>query len=152
MKISYFNVLGLFFMSIGFLSIGCQSSPLKDFSELKVGMEKGEVLDILGNPNHSGRFHGKDRWTYVFYDNKIRYKKEVHFDQGHVVYLGDTWTPPENANAQFIDEKNESEEKKIIQKEEEVSKKNKETQFSDYESKVKGETKILPMPNYVPIE
>lgn len=80
-------------MSIGFLSIGCQSSPLKDFSELKVGMEKGEVLDILGNPNHSGRFHGKDRWTYVFYDNKIRYKKEVHFDQGHVVYLGDTWTP-----------------------------------------------------------
>ena len=67
-------------------------------------------LDIWENPSRTQRFHGKDRWTYIFYDQSIRFEKEIQFFEGNAIYIGDTWQPPEEQSAyRRVDKKNEAE-------------------------------------------
>jgi outer membrane protein assembly factor BamE len=134
------------------LVLSCQGSPLKDFSSLKVGMEKGEVLDAMGSPNRTQRFHGKDRWTYIFYENGVRYEKEVHLDAGKAVYVGDIWSPPAEKSAETADSENATAHNANLEAIENRSKENKSKSFSDYEKKVKGEDKVHYLPTYKQIK
>jgi outer membrane protein assembly factor BamE len=90
------RIKSTFLVGIIFLgsASGCQSYPLKEFETITPGMEKNDVLGKIGSPSTSLRFHDKDRWIYVFYDEKFRFVKEVHFLEGNVVYIGDKWEPP----------------------------------------------------------
>jgi outer membrane protein assembly factor BamE len=132
-----------------FLS-ACQSSPLRQFSELKAGMEKDDVLNIMGSPNRSQRFHGKDRWTYVFYDNKIRFEKEIHFFEGNAVYIGEVWQPEEARSAYFADRVNEEKNKKLDDQIT-VEKEKATHAFQDYEGELKGTTKVIYTPQFIPV-
>ncbi len=78
----------------------CQTPLTKSYQALTLGMEKTDVLEIMGNPTRTRRIQDKDRWSYVFYDNDIRLEKEVHFFQGNVVYLGDPPAPKISAEEQ----------------------------------------------------
>ncbi len=89
------------------MNVGCQTSELNSWNELHPGMDKGDVLEIMGSPKASLRFHGKDRWLYRFYDQSQRYDKEVHFQDGVAVYLGDERPVPLEQSAAYIDAKNE---------------------------------------------
>ncbi len=83
--------LGLFILLL--FVLGCQSSLLKDFSSLQLGIEKNDVLETMGSPRATTRYHGKDRWMYRFYDDGIRFEKEVHFLDGIAIYVGDSIEP-----------------------------------------------------------
>lgn len=116
--------LGLVVLT-SFISLGCQTSMLKQFNQVKSGMDKHDVIEIMGSPNRTERFHGKDRWTYVFYDEKLKHEKEVQFFEGTAIYVGDIWEPTEEKSAVVVDKKNAEDDQKIqeqLAKEESVLK------------------------------
>lgn len=129
----------------------CQSSPLKDFAQVKPGMEKNDVLDVMGNPSRTQRFHGKDRWTYIFYDQRIRFEKEIQFFEGNAIYIGDTWQPPEEQSAFVADRRNEEKNKSI---DAELAKEATEARnaYINYENKVKGNDKVRYVPVFKPLK
>ena len=89
-------------LMIGFiLSLtACQTSQLKQYQQLHLGMEKHDVLEIMGSPYKTSRASDQDRWTYIFYDNQIRNEKEVHFFEGTAVYIGEKAKPLISAEEQ----------------------------------------------------
>ncbi|KYG69182.1 hypothetical protein AZI87_08205 [Bdellovibrio bacteriovorus] len=132
---------------IGLLTTACQTSMLKQFGEVKPGMEKDDVLDLMGSPSRTQRFHGKDRWTYVFYDDRIRFEKEVQFFNGNAIYVGDISQPEVTKTAMAVDAINEQKNKEIdeqIAKEVEQHRK----EYSDYEAKARGEDKVRYVPEF----
>lgn len=142
--------LSIPFIVLSLLLAGCQTSMIKQFDQLKPGMEKDDVLSLMGSPNQTQRFHGKDRWRYVFYDQRIRFEKEVHFFEGNAVYIGNTWEPPVEQSAVVADQKNEARNKEIdaeVKKDQELHR----SAYTEYEAKNKGEKKVLYVPQFEPI-
>lgn len=129
----------------------CQGSAVRDFQKLKPGMEKDDVLSYMGNPSRTQRFHGKDRWTYIFYDQSIRFEKEIQFFEGNAIYIGDTWQPPAEQSAFAVDKRNEE---KNLSIDAELAKEANEarTAYSAYESKVKGNDKVRYLPVFKPLQ
>jgi outer membrane protein assembly factor BamE len=115
----------------------CQASPLSDFANIKPGMEKNDVLETMGSPRRTQRFHGKDRWTYVFYDKQIRFEKEVQFFEGNAIYIGDTWQPPEDKSAFAADQANEVKNKALDEQLAQEAIENRSA-YQSYEARVKG--------------
>lgn len=101
-----FSILLLFFSTLG-----CQTNELKQYEKLKVGMDKGDVIDIMGSPRRSERWHGQDRWTYIFYQDREEYLKEVHFLGGRASYVGEQWKPEVSADEQ--DRQNEASNREV---------------------------------------
>ncbi|MES3038039.1 MAG: outer membrane protein assembly factor BamE [Bdellovibrionota bacterium] len=90
-----------------FALCGCQTSMLKEFESLTPGMEKDDVLDHMGSPVTTLRRQGKDRWFYVFYQDNLRFEKEIQFFEGKVIYVGDLWQLPPEQQASAVDAKNQ---------------------------------------------
>lgn len=130
-----------------FVLAGCQTNMVNAFNKVKTGMDKDDVLETMGSPRTSQRFHGKDRWRYVFYEDNIRYEKEVHFLEGLAVYVGDTWEPPVEQSAVVADQKNQELNNRIdaLLKEEA---KNAKSEFEAYQLQVKGSDKIRYVPEF----
>ena len=115
-------------------------------------MEKAEVLDLMGTPWTTTRFHGKDRWIYVIYENGARAEREVHFLNGASVYVGDAWKPEETKSAVVEDKKKEDLEKQMAEESAKIKKENKNA-YTEYEKEVKGHGKnVLYMPEYEEIK
>ncbi|KHD87436.1 MAG: lipoprotein [Bdellovibrio sp. ArHS] len=129
------------------MTTACQTSMLKQFGEVRPGMEKDDVLDLMGSPSRTQRFQGKDRWTYVFYDDRIRFEKEVQFFNGNAIYVGDIAQPEATKTASAIDAINDQKNKEIdeqIAKEVEQHRR----EYSDYEAKARGEDKVRYVPEF----
>ncbi|MFP5518941.1 MAG: outer membrane protein assembly factor BamE [Bdellovibrionia bacterium] len=141
------HLLVIILLQASFLSIGCQTNMKKAFEEVKPGMDKDDVLSIMGSPRSSQRFHGKDRWRYVFYADDLRFEKEVHFLEGTAVYVGEKWEPPQEQSAVVVDQKNEENNARIdaLLKEEAAKAK---TDFDNYQSQTKGEDKVRYLPTF----
>jgi len=139
----------VFMVVIGSLLMGCQTNMLKEYQKLSPGMEKDDVLQVMGSPQRTQRFHGKDRWTYIFYDSRTRYEKEIQFFEGSAIYVGDTWEP--EITAAQVDAKNEASNKAI---EEESLKRFQENPkaYSNYESEVRGTDKVRYVPTFKPVQ
>jgi len=73
---------------------GCSTSQIKALLHGEVGMTKGEVLDIVGDPARSGRLYGQDRWAYVNHDGSADETTYVFFSEGRVTYVGPSEGPP----------------------------------------------------------
>jgi len=72
------------------IAAGCQTNPIKKFPDVKNGMEKHDVLEVIGNPTRTERFNGEEKWVYRFYDDDQAVLKQVTFDQsGKVISAGD---------------------------------------------------------------
>ncbi|WP_295898790.1 outer membrane protein assembly factor BamE [uncultured Bdellovibrio sp.] len=135
---------------IGLLTTACQTSMLKQFSEVKPGMEKDDVLDLMGTPTRTQRYHGKDRWTYVFYDKRIRFEKEVQFFDGSAIYVGDISQPEANRTAVAMDTMNDVKNREIdeqIARDVEKHRRN----YEEYEAQSKGEDKVRYVPSFEPV-
>ena len=93
---------------ISFIMMGCQTSRIRAWDDVKPGQTKTSVLESLGGPDRTIREVGLDRWIYVFYkkgDLDNPEWKELQFVNNKVTYIGDRIKPsltPEQA-----DEKNE---------------------------------------------
>jgi outer membrane protein assembly factor BamE (lipoprotein component of BamABCDE complex) len=69
--------------------IGCASAPLKKFGNIKPGMYKGDVLDLVGSPAES-HFRGDQYvWTYKFMEDDKWVVREVHVKDDFVTYAGE---------------------------------------------------------------
>jgi outer membrane protein assembly factor BamE len=135
---------------LGLMLTGCQTNILNKFNQVKHGMEKDDVLNLMGSPQRTQRFHGKDRWTYVFYDHRIRFEKEVHFFENNAVYVGDVWQPEENRSAFAMDKANDAKNVEIdaqIMKDLDTHRQ----AYDKYESQVRGTDKIRYLPTFEPI-
>lgn len=82
------------------LNLSCQTNELKAYDRLQVGMEKGEVIAIMGSPRRTDRSNSKDRWTYIFYQGDQKYQKEVQFLEGKATYVGEVILPQISAEEQ----------------------------------------------------
>ena len=141
----------VFIVGFSFLNIGCQTSAKDAFSKVQPGMDKGEVLALMGNPSRTQRFHGKDRWGYIYYDEKTRLEKEVHFENGKTVYIGDVWEPPVEKSATVVDKKNEESNAEIDRLAAEAAAQNKRA-FTEYEAQTKGNDKVRYLPSFQAIQ
>jgi outer membrane protein assembly factor BamE len=135
------------------ITSACQTSVVKQFESIKPGMEKNDVIGLMGSPNQTLRVHGKDRWYYNFYEDKIRFEKEVQFINGITVYVGEVSQSPvvESANAQ--DARNIESDRQ--QSEIQITKQSEQARtrgdYENYNAKIKGEDKVHYLPNFVPI-
>lgn len=73
---------------IVFFLVGCQTSQIRNFERIEVGWRKTDVVELLGSPNGTERVRGKDIWTYILYEEGVRYQREVEFTEGKVTYTG----------------------------------------------------------------
>lgn len=77
-------------LSLLALLIGCASSPIRTFAKIEIGMERADVLELVGNPLRTERFDGKEKWVYRFYEDDKAIFKQVTFDQTmKVISTGD---------------------------------------------------------------
>ncbi len=137
-------------MLCGFMLSACQTNMINQFSAVKPGMEKDDVLNLMGSPSRTQRFHGKDRWTYIFYEDRIRFEKEVHFFENNAIYVGDIWQPEESRSAYAVDKANETKNIEVdaqIAKDMEVHRQ----AYDRFESQVKGTDKVRYVPRFEPI-
>lgn len=129
--------------------MGCQTNQLKQFDKVKVGMDKGDVLGLMGSPQKTLRWHGMDRWSYQFWQDDQFYNKEVHFNESVSKYVGEAFKPEVSAEQQ--DQINEASNKDLeaqaLAKKQELRK-----EYSDYESQVRGENQIRYVPTFSPVE
>ncbi|AHI04703.1 putative lipoprotein [Bdellovibrio bacteriovorus W] len=138
-------------LGASFLLISCQTSPLKSFSEIKPGMEKGDVLYLMGSPNRTERVKGKDRWTYIFYENRIRFEKEVVFARGNAVYMGNPVEAEGEKTALAMDMRNDRINQEALEAEEQSRKKHR-LDYENYESQTRGEDKVRYVPQFEAIQ
>lgn len=131
-----------------FSALGCVTKPSEDFAKLKPGMEKSEVLEIMGDPHYKVRRGGQDRWTWVYYDQNSKQESEVRFDQGKAVYVGAKPKPELTAEERdFANEKANLEIEKQFQAEREAARDN----LPNYEDEVKGSGADSYVPKYEPV-
>lgn len=143
------SILTISLISSSLLLSACQTNMLKEYSKLHLGMEKDDVLEVMGSPTRTERFHGKDRWSYIFYEDRIRYEKEVQFFEGNAIYVGEKWEP--EVTAAQVDAKNEASNKAI--EEESVRKYQENPQaYSNYEKEVRGADKVRYVPSFKPVQ
>lgn len=143
------SILTISLISSSLLLSACQTNMLKEYNKLHLGMEKDDVLEVMGSPTRTQRFHGKDRWSYVFYEDRIRYEKEVQFFEGNAIYLGEKWEP--EITAAQVDAKNEASNKAI--EDESVRKYQENPQaYSNYEKEVRGNDKVRYVPTFKPVQ
>ncbi len=149
----YDNGMGKFLafaLSVVLFLTGCQTNMKKAFDEIKPGMDKDQVLDIIGGPRAVTRFHGKDRWFIMFFHKGVRYDREIHFKEGLADYVGEPYEPPLEKQAAYVDKKNEEMNQQIY---EELMKERAQTGNAarEYEEQVKGNDKIRYVPEFEPI-
>lgn len=90
---------------------GCQTPTWKNFERIHNGQYKDKVIEEIGSPNASRRVHGQDWWLYYFRNHPDgEMPREIHFENGRVVYAGPPQTPKvlaedhDRANAAAVQE------------------------------------------------
>ncbi|GIL18095.1 MAG: hypothetical protein BroJett040_18460 [Oligoflexia bacterium] len=109
-------VTRILFLTSLFFVVGCQTTPLAQYKQVRVGMEKFEVLELMGSPQRNIRASGVDKWTYIFYDQSHRYQREVHFKNDRAIYVGEPVKP--KVTAEQTDSMNDRVNKNIEQQNE----------------------------------
>jgi hypothetical protein len=81
-----------FLSALTLVAVGC-ATPLKvSFQNLKLKMDKSEVIEIVGSPSSTNRVEGQDVWTYKVLAEERLVPKIVIFKDSKVVYFGDPLT------------------------------------------------------------
>ena len=70
---------------MGLLLASCSTPTHVAFERVQLGHEKADVLELIGSPQRTRRWKGKDEWTYVFYSGQQVVEKAVKFEDGKVV-------------------------------------------------------------------
>lgn len=75
--------LGVF---LGLLA-GCATNPSRAIENVKVGMDKDRVLDLMGSPPRTYRQGMQDHWIYKYSHEDHEWSRDVVFEDGHVVKI-----------------------------------------------------------------
>jgi outer membrane protein assembly factor BamE (lipoprotein component of BamABCDE complex) len=67
---------------------GCAHDEKSAVNKIQMGMTKSEVLELVGNPNHTSRRLNNDVWLYVYDSGDNGGKTEIYFQEGKVTYIG----------------------------------------------------------------
>ena len=68
--------------------LGCQTPLSESTQSLKIGMEKSEVLEVLGSPHQTRRIRGQDQWSYFYFQEaKGRYQTDLMFRERRLVSM-----------------------------------------------------------------
>lgn len=137
-----------FLILIPFFVLGCVSKPADDFAKVKPGMDKGEVLGIMGDPTYKVRRKGQDRWTWVYYDKDVRQESDVHFADGNAVYIGAKMKP--EMSAEERDQANEQANAEI-EKAFNESRNSARENLPKYEEEMRGSGTDSYVPTYEPV-
>jgi len=78
------SLLVLIFSSVIF---GCATSLKQDLQKIDTGMDKSDVLNLLGSPWITRRVKTQDHWIYRFYEADQEYRKQFVFEYGKVVKM-----------------------------------------------------------------
>ncbi len=57
----------------------------QSLQQVRAGMDKGEVLQTVGNPKFTFREDGQDHWAYFYEGNNQEWRRDVIFDNGKVI-------------------------------------------------------------------
>jgi outer membrane protein assembly factor BamE (lipoprotein component of BamABCDE complex) len=57
--------------------VACQTNQLRAYERVQTGMDKHQVLEIMGSPTNSARWNGLDRWRYRFFHDEQPHSKEL---------------------------------------------------------------------------
>jgi outer membrane protein assembly factor BamE (lipoprotein component of BamABCDE complex) len=79
-------------LATALLWTACQTTPIRDFTKVVPNMSKDEVLNIIGSPNRTERYDGKEKWAYRFWtgdDHNVEALRQVTFVSGRVVSVGE---------------------------------------------------------------
>lgn len=68
---------------LGFM-LGCTSLP-KSLNQVRAGMDKGQVLNLVGNPKFTFRENSQDHWAYFFNSNGQELRRDIVFENGRVI-------------------------------------------------------------------
>lgn len=102
---------GLLYLAL-LVALGCASPRYSSFEQVRTGMEKDQVIELMGSPNSHRRVRDEDRWGYVFYKDDLREEKAIHFVKGRVVYIGEPIRPSPEVAAE-IDRRNQLENEQV---------------------------------------
>ncbi|MBK9293874.1 MAG: outer membrane protein assembly factor BamE [Oligoflexia bacterium] len=79
------------FLLVVLFSFGCATTQIDNFEKIKTGMDKDDVLSLIGSPKRTERATGIEKWSYTYYtgdDEKIETFKFVKFANGKVTEFG----------------------------------------------------------------
>jgi hypothetical protein len=62
---------------------GCASGPGR-WDEIRLGMDKAQILELAGNPKRTFRDSGTDVWEYEFIDEGRQIQRQIVFSSGKV--------------------------------------------------------------------
>lgn len=86
--------------------LGCASQQGAFETNVQLGMDKSEVLELIGGPSSTRRRNGEDVWQYDFYSNDQKSSKELRFKNNKVSYKGDPILPKAGNTAKEVDSRN----------------------------------------------
>lgn len=81
---TYFNLI-----IFSLLFVACSTPQHQRISQVRKGMDKSDVLDIIGGPNAAKRKNGKDVWIYIYYEKNEKKGKQYTFNKGHLIEIAD---------------------------------------------------------------
>ena len=138
-----------FLLLFSSLLAACAYHIPSHFEQVKVGMEKNDVLSLMESPQRTQRWRGMDRWTYIYYDQEQRVEKEVHFSQGKATYVGEVLKP--EVSAAERDQQNEA---SNLASDTQIIEQHKTSldSFSRFEQTVKTEDQIRYVPQFEPVQ
>ena len=64
--------------------VGC-SSISTNLKQVRAGMDKSEVLQIVGNPKFTFRENSQDHWAYFYSSGSQEWRRDVVFENGKVI-------------------------------------------------------------------
>jgi outer membrane protein assembly factor BamE (lipoprotein component of BamABCDE complex) len=96
------------FLAVFLLStLSACTTPQHSFdNDLKVGMDKAEVIELMGGPQFTKRRNSEDVWQYHFYNGENKMVRELHFKNNKLSYKGDPVGPKPGESAKAIDSRN----------------------------------------------
>ncbi len=70
---------------VGLSLMGCATPLVKKLEEIRVGMDKADVLEKVGNPKRVRRVGGRDEWVYVVKTQEADEEYRFYFEAGRLV-------------------------------------------------------------------
>lgn len=82
-----FKIGALLFLAGSAVLSSCATSPDETAKKIQDGMSKGEIVELMGNPDHADHIHGSDRWIYDAAGGRSK-AVEIYFTEGKVTLSG----------------------------------------------------------------
>lgn len=89
--------------------VGCVS-PDRPLDDVRVSMDKDQVLRTAGNPKYTYRSENQDHWVYFYESGDRMFSKTLTFEAGRVVQVGRPQTKDKDAATKDLEDSSSMEE------------------------------------------